>query len=555
MYPDQMRDFGQSVVAVLLFASNLLFYLEIDYFAPAADAKPLLHTWSLAVEEQFYIFFPILMWGLWRVRGRPLLLVVCALSGLSLLGSQIAAQMAPEANFFLLPSRIWELGAGAICAIWRAEHGARDNALYAGLGLVMICVSIYFFDHRTPIPSLYALLPVGGTALFLLFATGSNRAGLIMTPRPVVWVGLISYSAYLWHQPIFAFAKLRLEGEPTRLLYLGLIAVTLGLAWLSWKYVEAPFRRPGLRLFSSPKHWGILVATALSLFAFGMAVDMREGLPERFSEPVRTALAGRQDRGTFDECLQRDLVRGLAPLSECALGRAEAREIDFLVVGDSFGAALADGLDIAAREENKRGAMFVASSCPAIPGLGGGFLRSHDRCDMIQSGIVETATELGVSQVLLVSGWHALNDASLCNLRHVNCRAETQAQIFTRARQSLSDLIAALQDKGISVRVVGAPPRASASNLVPNLVAQRLILGRETDVEIAEAEIFPERIALWLGELGQETLYFALSPWFCEEGVCKLSRDGYPLIRDGSHLTGTASRAIAPFLRDLFVSR
>lgn len=242
--PFQFREFAQSVAAVSVYLSNFLFWEKSGYFDTAAELKPLLHTWSLAVEEQYYVIVPVMMMLLWR-RGRGALLwTIVALALVSLALSQWMSQAYPMANFYLLPSRAWELLAGAICAFVLANGREYRSDLAAGLGLVLILGSVVVYTEETPFPSLYALAPVGGTVLVILFAGPGTRVAGMLGWAPLVGIGLISYSAYLWHQPLFAFTRTALIFEPPTILMLGLSGASLVLGWLSWRFVERPFRRP-----------------------------------------------------------------------------------------------------------------------------------------------------------------------------------------------------------------------------------------------------------------------------------------------------------------------
>lgn len=265
MLPSQFKDFSQALVAVSLFASNILFWKKTDYFAPDAEENPLLHTWSLAVEEQFYIFFPILLWLLWRYGRERLFWVIVGLCVISLGASEWGWRNAPSANFYLIVTRAWELGAGAICAFLLHGRAFRQNTALSALGLGLIIFSIFAFDGETPFPSLYALAPVVGTALIILFAGSDTVVGRLLSFRAVVGVGLISYSAYLWHQPLFAFAHIRSFDPVGDALMLTLSIVSLGLGWLSWRYVERPFRHGGGAL---PRQAGVFAASAAGLAAF-----------------------------------------------------------------------------------------------------------------------------------------------------------------------------------------------------------------------------------------------------------------------------------------------
>jgi len=287
MMPSHLKDFAKSLIAVCVFASNIYFWRSSGYFDADAEGKPLLHTWSLAVEEQYYVVFPILLLLLWRFGRRPTFYLICLTAAASLLLSEWGWRHVPSANFYLAPSRAWELLAGSICALWpfgRAYAGgrvgqasatsmgdsskvARANDPLAALGLAMILFAIFAFDEHTPFPSVYALIPVVGTALILVFATGTTWTARLLSLRPFVWIGLVSYSAYLWHQPMFAFARHYLMGPMPVWLGLALSALAIGFAYLSYRFVEQPFRKPAVAGGFGRKK--IFVFSAIGLAAFG----------------------------------------------------------------------------------------------------------------------------------------------------------------------------------------------------------------------------------------------------------------------------------------------
>ncbi len=266
MLPSQYRDFSQSLIAVALFVSNILFWRQDDYFALAADEKPLLHTWSLAVEEQYYMLFPLALMLLWWLGRKRIFLFIALLAVASLLFSEWSTRHAPSANFYLAPTRAWELFAGSLCAfILRDGQPLKrgpwsDLAALAGLGLIAFAIVMY--DGSTPIPSLYALAPVGGACLFILFGHAGTLAARLLTLRPLVGIGLISYSAYLWHHPLFAFGRL-FSGKPLGDFQLiGLTLAALALAYCSWRFIEKPFRNRAMITF--PR----VAFTAVSFAAF-----------------------------------------------------------------------------------------------------------------------------------------------------------------------------------------------------------------------------------------------------------------------------------------------
>lgn len=261
LLPSQLKEFSQSLVAVSWFASNIYFSIKSGYFDSDTEEKPLLHTWSLAVEEQYYIIFPILLLFLWRLgKNRPLT-ALSLLALASLLFSEWGWRNASDHNFYLLPSRAWELLAGSIVALTSRKVHVKPNSFMVFGGLVCIVIAVCVFDNMTPFPSLYTLLPVGGAVLIILFGDDHGWASRILSYRPLVGLGLVSYSAYLWHQPLFAFARIRLAMPPSAELMILLSCLAFLLAYLSWRYVEKPFRGKSA-----------LIKSRIILFASALAV-------------------------------------------------------------------------------------------------------------------------------------------------------------------------------------------------------------------------------------------------------------------------------------------
>lgn len=243
MLPAQLKDFAQSLVAVVTFSSNILFWREDGYFAAAAELKPLLHTWSLAVEEQYYLLFPMFLMLAWQIGRKRVFWTVVIMAAVSLLMSEWGWRNNPSANFYLAQTRAWELLAGSICAFLTVGRSDKSNNVLSAIGLAAIVVSIFVFDDNTPFPSVYALVPVVGTALIILYGRQGTWVANLLSMRVFVGIGLISYSAYLWHQPLFAFARIRSLTEPSDILMAGLAVAALMLAWATWRWVEQPFRK------------------------------------------------------------------------------------------------------------------------------------------------------------------------------------------------------------------------------------------------------------------------------------------------------------------------
>ncbi|WP_019605887.1 acyltransferase family protein [Teredinibacter turnerae] len=243
-FNQQYREFSQSLIAASFFASNILFWRKTDYFSTASDEKPLLHTWSLAVEEQYYILFPVFLISAWRLGKNRVFWIVVFMAATSILLSEVGTRKFPAANFFLAPTRAWELFAGSISAFVLQMYGVRKNDFLAGLGLTAIVTSVLIYDESTPFPSAYTLAPIFGTALIILHGDYGTLTAKLLRKKVLISIGLISYSIYLWHQPILAFTKWRNYGEElSTIKSFFSISLTLIFAAISYKFIEKPIRK------------------------------------------------------------------------------------------------------------------------------------------------------------------------------------------------------------------------------------------------------------------------------------------------------------------------
>jgi peptidoglycan/LPS O-acetylase OafA/YrhL len=213
LLPLDFVEYAESILASLFFSSNFFFYFSTtDYGSDSALLKPFLHTWSLGIEEQFYLIFPIITVLAFKFSRSNFLRVLVSLSLISLLFAELIEAMNSDLNFYLPFSRFWELAVGSILAYaelnYRSSIKGFGKNILPMLGIFFVLYSIFFFDEMMPHPSFYTLIPIIGVGLIIGFSSSDDLVGKILGSKPFVWVGLISYSAYLWHYPIFAFSRI-----------------------------------------------------------------------------------------------------------------------------------------------------------------------------------------------------------------------------------------------------------------------------------------------------------------------------------------------------------
>ena len=310
-----LYEFGESLISVSIFASNFFFWTSSGYFDIEAELKPLVHTWSLAVEEQYYILFPTFVLLTWRFGTKWILIFLVVVFLISFWIAVWGAQAFSDNDrvsgaFYLLPARGWELLVGGFIAFYLRHnphlksHGVNQFLSLLGLGLIIY--SYTNFDRHTPFPSLYTLMPTVGAALIILSAVPSTIVNRLLSIKIFVGIGLVSYSAYLWHQPMLAFARYKGLGEPSSLFLLLLCCLSLVLAWLSWRFVERPFRN---KLAISRK--SIVIFSLTGIFSFsiiGWVVVSNDGFAAYKNKIVldRLSSIGLSDYETNNKKLQRD---------------------------------------------------------------------------------------------------------------------------------------------------------------------------------------------------------------------------------------------------------
>ena len=580
LLPGQMKDFSQSLIAVGLFVSNILFWKESGYFDAAAEEKPLLHTWSLAVEEQYYLIFPVFLVLVWRFGRVPTFWVIAFLAALSLLLSEWGARYAPDANFYLAPTRAWELFAGSLAAFTLRARGKRPHDFLAFLGLAAIIISIFLYDHSTPFPGLYALLPVGGTVLLVLFAHQGTYVARILSFKALVGLGLISYSAYLWHQPLFVFARVRMMDDPSPFLFLGLSALSLVLAALSWRFVEQPFRRKDGALSSRRAVFLVSALGLGALIAFGFIghktqgyamrvddqvteIEKMTGVPKAYPMACRLGMAS----GTLSGGRNNNVNH---PLQGCLKTNAQAAQPDVMLIGDSHMESLAPFVQDALSRHDI--ASYAVSYIGCVPFAG--FERidtdQYHRCNAYNRAMLSYARQVGVTTLVLIGrfplylegvrfdnteggvehGAPAYIDVSAHKDKAapVSWRSEERKQ---RVEAGYVSALQALLDEGF--RVVLVEPIPEAGWLVPQYLAKAMMYDRPAS-DSTSLQVYRDRnqrVFNAFDQIDHPHLYrVPSSRALCSDitGRCFIKDDGGVLYRDDDHLSDYGAMTLAPLL-------
>ena len=370
LVPRDMEKFAQSVIAVSTFSSNILFSGEQGYFDSPVELRPLLHTWSLAVEEQYYIIFPAFLMLIWSLGNARILamIVLISIGSFALIYSDVFRS---NAVFYLLPTRAWEILTGAVAAFFFNRYREKKiskgvNELVSFSGLIFITYAVFAFDDKTPFPSVQALVPVIGTLLVIMCAQSGTLTAQILGHRILVGIGLISYSAYLWHQPIFAFLKYRSVEQPSALLIGALIVMSFGLAYFSWRFVEEPFRKKDV--FSSKSILWFGLTGTMVFIVFGFVGTATGGFADRFSGYQKKALETAQASPLRQKCHDRtDDFR--KPADACVYHHDNPT---WAVFGDSHTVELAYAMADLLRPEDEGVRHYSFSDCSPSFGNGNG---------------------------------------------------------------------------------------------------------------------------------------------------------------------------------------
>jgi peptidoglycan/LPS O-acetylase OafA/YrhL len=534
LLPLAYAELTKTAISAIAFVSNIVFWRQRGYFDTPPENSWLLHTWSLSVEWQFYLLYPLLLLGLHRLgRGRFLRAGMIGVALVSLALSLVLTPIKPEASFFLLPTRAWEMLLGGLVYVYRRPLPGR---LLLALGIAMIAAATVAYDEDLLYPGYFAVVPVLGSALVL----AAQCQHVVVTNRASQFLGDVSYSLYLWHWPLLVLARslhLTLDAG-TRV---ALIGVSLAISWVSFRTVERWFRR------ANGQRSGVYLArcagVCAALTGVCLVVVYTRGLPQRVP-----ALSAKNDfaAGEHDYPGSCRLVDGLCTIGSNASARVA-------VWGDSHAEQLYPAL-VALNAEGRLGGrsvvMMTHNGCLPIRGIDQ--VASRRGCGAFNQRTFARVQAAEIEQIVLVAFWNPYFVERICRVTAGGACLPfaTESAALDAAREQLTADLRLLGERGKRVSLVLPVP--SYSRNVATHLAELAWFGGELELGLTRDghERGAARVLAMLRSLAGLPGVTLLDPAepLCPNGQCLIQRDGVTLYRDNNHLTSEASRLLMPLL-------
>ena len=561
LMPTDLYNAAQSAAAATLFASNFLFYFEAGYFDAASYTKPLLHTWSLAIEEQFYIVLPLLLMALVRL-GRRAGPWILALTAVSFLLSALTTARLPTEAYYLLPWRAWELGIGSAIAL---GYGPRlNNPLLregaTALGIVLIVATALMLSKAVPFPGVAALAPTLGAALILHAGRfGPTLVSRLLSTAGPVWIGKLSYSLYLWHWPVIVAYVYFMLDLPDAAAATALFGISLLLAYLSWRFVEQPFRHPAAAA-RRPVVFGAAGVVMGVLLAVSAGFVLTKGLPGRLPPAAVQLAAFTEDYDPrVRECFWKKSSQGT--WDEPCLYGAGAAPAQIALWSDSHGPAYITGLSELAAQHGLTVALYAHNGCPGIDGIQVYWsIEQHDCAPFLDATFPAIRDDPNIEMVIYAmrtpiytQGWvdYGFDERDAGDLLigarsgPLDADEDRTAYFFDGLRRTIGELRAA------GKQVVLLYPLPEVGHDVPMGMGRVALRGGDPASHSMDRALFDARsadIMQAFDRIVAEYDLIAIRPHdtLCDTESCRLALEGDPIYRDSNHLNATTSRRLAP---------
>ena len=544
------QELGASAAAQSLFISNIFFWKQSGYFGSGVELKPLLHMWSLAVEEQFYLFFPVLIWVLHRFFKSWLATFITLLILISLSLSIWAVSDYSVASFFLLPTRAWELGIGALLGIFSVRKTGICKNIIVGnivslLSLIIIFCVVYFFDNKTPFPSYTALAPVMATAaLIWANASGKTLANHTLSFKPIVWIGLISYSLYLWHWPINVLGSWIFYGEESIAYYIFILIAPFFLAYLSYRFIETPIRR-NRELFSNRRiillsllgSIFILAAGSVSnIFGNGYIVDRDGKIRAFYAKAVKPEL-------NREKCGNLRHAHGEETKICQYIGNPKTKSMDYFIWGDSQAGAIMPAFLQFAETAAVNIEYSTAPGCQPVIDMK---KISQSYCPKFNNNVLKKISSSKYKAVILSGSF--VENINQGNIRDVNAPdIYSSAESIKEFRMQFKKTVDAIHAAGSKVVIFTELPRPDLDPVKDHV--RRSILGMPVRKSYINAEQHINRIKPIYNIIDNAGIDLRLNypDEFCSnQGPCKYLYQGDSLYKDSGHISNLGTQLLAP---------
>ena len=553
MTPRHYNSLAESALAAIGFHSNIYFADKAGYFMPAAETLPLLHTWSLGVEEQFYVVAPLLLMLLWRYRW-SVVPVLAALTLAALAASLWGTAKDSDTAFYMPHTRAIELMIGMALGVGLvpAVRSPLLRQILSALGLAMIVAAATLYSNATPFPGAAALLPCLGSALIIHCAGGPHGMSLVgrlLATPPAVWLGKISYSLYLWHWPLFAFAAYE-WGEVPVAGRIALIVASIVLAAATYRWIEQPARTSRIVL-TPPRVFAAGLGTAAVVAGFAGVVKATHGLPIRLSPEV-AAIERRAEVGGQRASRCGANMRGKVDAA-CSLGRNDVKPT-VLVWGDSHAWMLSPTLDAVGKELGIGIRLVTRSGCPGVLDSGRHGLGKKKCASVYQSQLDEILNLGTIQHVVLISRWQTASAGkSLTEQLSAivpDPSPEEHAQRLKALEASFDRTLAHFREMALRVTVLGPVPDLPVH--LPTAMTKALMRGQRFALPY-DFQDFSERhqgVLRIIKKAEREPRVDVIQPAqvLCPAGACRFWDKNVPFYRDDDHLSERGGEELRPSL-------
>jgi peptidoglycan/LPS O-acetylase OafA/YrhL len=518
--PDEFKEFGQSLVAVVTYLSNFFFWLKSDYFAGPSELKPLLHTWSLAVEEQYYLIFPTLAL-LCLKRGLTFFLaVVIVLIFVSFGASILLINKHPSAAFFISPFRFWELLAGSLISILVNKGFFLPkllNWIAPYIGLTLILISFFVLNEFSIFPGWVALLPVIGSVLIVWSQPSDGIFNTLMTTRFMSFTGKISYSLYLWHWPIIVFYGYWIIREFELIEKVAMILVTYIIAWLSWRFIETPFRLKRKIGFAPIKTYFSAIITSVILALLGLFLHYQDGMHSRFLEEG-AVVKSTESINKSNKCFMStdENYHGWG-FEDCRIQINDNAKYT-LLWGDSHANHLWKGLKANSKMLNENFILYSSAGCPPIFDVE---VNGRPNCRSNNTNVRNILKDNNIQKVILASSWSYAQKAGDVDLAR------------------LSATIKEIRSAKLKIVIINQVPIYSLNN--PQFLAKRLSQRNSPMDDYWMKPIGGKQVSEEIRKIVEGTPIFSPMNVFCDEGLCKIYSNGRLMVTDMAHLSKDGS--------------